>query len=348
MSSLPVRPSPAMAVAMLALMISLGGTAIGGKKAAAPKIPANSITSKHLKKGAVRASDIAANAVTAKAISALAVTTAALGDGVVTTAKLGDGAVTAPKLTEGIVTAGKLADGAVTAPKLANAAITAPKLGAGAVTSEAIATAAVTSNAIGEGAVTSNDLALASVDPATHFSSLIGTVSLATGAVQTTNIAADTPSILARSTVAQEMAGQNSVGTLGTPITFNSETWDTDGLHDNAVQNTRLVATDPGVYHVVAGVSWEADPDGLRQLTLFKNGQPFDSVNTRAVVDADGAALSTQQSIASSIKLATGDYVEVRGFQISAPCSPSFACLTSTLDVLANTATFSMTWQLPG
>jgi hypothetical protein len=52
-------PSPALAVALLALFVALGGTGY-----AALKLPKNSVSSKQLKKGAVKNSDIAANAVT--------------------------------------------------------------------------------------------------------------------------------------------------------------------------------------------------------------------------------------------------------------------------------------------
>lgn len=52
-------PSPALAVAMLALFVALGGTGY-----AALALPKNSVGSKQLRKNAVKNSDIAANAVT--------------------------------------------------------------------------------------------------------------------------------------------------------------------------------------------------------------------------------------------------------------------------------------------
>jgi len=52
-------PSPALAVALLALFVALGGTGY-----AALKLPKNSVGSKQLAKGAVKNSDLAANAVT--------------------------------------------------------------------------------------------------------------------------------------------------------------------------------------------------------------------------------------------------------------------------------------------
>ena len=52
-------PSPALAVALLALFVALGGTGY-----AALKLPKNSVSSKQIRKGAVRNADIASNAVT--------------------------------------------------------------------------------------------------------------------------------------------------------------------------------------------------------------------------------------------------------------------------------------------
>jgi hypothetical protein len=52
-------PSPAMAIALLALFVAIGGTGY-----AALKLPKNSVSSKQIRKGAVKNSDLAANAVT--------------------------------------------------------------------------------------------------------------------------------------------------------------------------------------------------------------------------------------------------------------------------------------------
>jgi hypothetical protein len=90
-------PSPASVIALIALVVALGGTAY------AVKIKRNSVGPKQLKTNAV------------------------------TTKKISDGAVTGPKLANGAVTGGKLADGAVTSAKLGDGAVTGGKLGDGAV-----------------------------------------------------------------------------------------------------------------------------------------------------------------------------------------------------------------------
>jgi hypothetical protein len=77
-----MRPSPAMVVAVVALIAALGGTAFALK-----------IGTKQLKNGAVKTKKLANGAVK----------TNKLGNGAVTTAKLGNGAVTSDKIAAGAV-----------------------------------------------------------------------------------------------------------------------------------------------------------------------------------------------------------------------------------------------------
>jgi hypothetical protein len=77
-----------MVVALVALILSLGGTALAAVKIGTKSLKNSAVTTKKLKNGAV------------------------------TGAKLAEGSVSAAKLAEGAVTTGKLAEGAVSTPKL--------------------------------------------------------------------------------------------------------------------------------------------------------------------------------------------------------------------------------------
>jgi hypothetical protein len=87
------RPSPAMGVAFLALVLAVSGTAVAlpGK---------NLITSDDIKKGAVKNPDIARGAVSSTKLRNGAATNAKLGNGAVSTAKLRNDAVTGEKVNE--------------------------------------------------------------------------------------------------------------------------------------------------------------------------------------------------------------------------------------------------------
>lgn len=78
-----LRPSPAMAVALLALFVSLGGSAY-----AALSLPRNSVGTRQLRRGAVTAAKIHKGAIGPAKIKAGAVTNPKIADGAVTTDKL--------------------------------------------------------------------------------------------------------------------------------------------------------------------------------------------------------------------------------------------------------------------
>ncbi|MBS1887601.1 MAG: hypothetical protein JSU06_10480 [Actinobacteria bacterium] len=82
-------PSPAMVVALVALILALAGTAFAAAKIGTSSLQNSAVTTKKLKNRAV------------------------------TAAKLAEGSVGAAKLAEGSVTTGKLAEGSVSAQKLA-------------------------------------------------------------------------------------------------------------------------------------------------------------------------------------------------------------------------------------
>jgi hypothetical protein len=85
------RPSPALVVSTIALIVALGGTSY-----AAFSLPKNSIGSKQLKNGIVTGSKIANSAVTTSKIKNGAITTRKLGNGAVTARQLNVAGVTVP------------------------------------------------------------------------------------------------------------------------------------------------------------------------------------------------------------------------------------------------------------
>ena len=163
------RPTPAMIVAIVALVFALGGTSY-----AAVVLPAGSVGSKQIKK----------NAVTGAKIKANSVTTVKIKDGAVTTPKLADGAVTTPKLADGSVTTAKLADGAVATAKIANDAVTGDKVLESSLGKVPSAASADNASAVGGYAAAS----LARVGMASNSAS----VSTATATVATVSLTAPT------------------------------------------------------------------------------------------------------------------------------------------------------------
>ncbi|MDX6727749.1 MAG: hypothetical protein QOK49_2554 [Baekduia sp.] len=75
----PLRPSASMVVAFVALLVALGGTSY-----AVVRLPAQSVTAKHLKNGAVTRAKIKANAVDASKVAANSLTGADISEATLT------------------------------------------------------------------------------------------------------------------------------------------------------------------------------------------------------------------------------------------------------------------------
>jgi hypothetical protein len=114
------RRSPAMVVAVLALVAALsGGTAWAAATVGTAQIEDGAVTTRKLADGAVTTRKLADGAVKAKKID----------NGAVGPAKLADAAVTGRALRDRAVTGGKIAPDAVDTTKIADGQVRAPDLG---------------------------------------------------------------------------------------------------------------------------------------------------------------------------------------------------------------------------
>jgi len=99
-----------------------------------------------------------------------------------------------------------------------------------------------------------------------------------------------------------------------TTLAFNTETFDTDTMHDNATNNNRITFTTAGTYLVSAYVQVEANASGRRHLGIRKNG-----AGNRLVVIQTAPSISEGWGNAVSVLLEADatDWVEVRFLQTS-------------------------------
>lgn len=136
------RPSPAMAVALLALAASTTGVGIAAtqidgrtlkdRSVATPKLQIGSVRAAQLGTGAVTTTKLKTGAVTAGKIARGAVTTDALASGTIRADDLGAASVGSPQIADGAVLGAELGTGAVTDAKIANGTVSRAKLGADA------------------------------------------------------------------------------------------------------------------------------------------------------------------------------------------------------------------------
>jgi hypothetical protein len=146
-------PSPAMGVALIALVVSLGGTTYAAVRIGTKQIKNNAVTSPKIRNGQVRSVDLARNSVvTAKIVA-----------GAVTGLQIRDASVGNADLSNDAVSGGKIRGGAVGNSDLANDAVTASKIRANSVGGTELATDAVTGVKIKDGSVAAADIADATI-----------------------------------------------------------------------------------------------------------------------------------------------------------------------------------------
>ena len=122
------RPSPALVISCLALLLALSGSAI------AAGVAKNSVRSAQIVDGTVRTVDIR------------------------------DSAVNAPKIAADAVGAEEIAENAVSSPEVAPDSLTAGDLGVASVTSSEVADQSLTANDLGPDSVGSSEIAANAVD----------------------------------------------------------------------------------------------------------------------------------------------------------------------------------------
>ena len=54
-------------------------------------------------------------------------------------------------------------------------------------------------------------------------------------------------------------------------LAFNVEEYDTDNIHDNAINNSRLTCKTPGKYLLFGSAAWESNPNGQRFIVIKIN-----------------------------------------------------------------------------
>lgn len=122
-----------------------------------------------------------------------------------------------------------------------------------------------------------------------------------------------------------------TIGTASTTVlTFNSERFDTNTLHDTSTNTSRLTAPVTGLYTISGMVTFATNGTGRRQLRITLNG-----TTDLAIAQFPGdATLPVRMNVQTIYHLSATDYVELRVYQdsggnldtvVGAAASPEFA-----------------------
>lgn len=102
-------------------------------------------------------------------------------------------------------------------------------------------------------------------------------------------------------------------------IPLGSETFDSNGLHSNSTNSSRITAQVAGPYYVCGAVRFLSNATGDRKAAIRKNSGGSSSGGTRQVGAIHRAAPGdvTEIPLATIVELGVGDYVELFAFQSS-------------------------------
>lgn len=99
---------------------------------------------------------------------------------------------------------------------------------------------------------------------------------------------------------------QVTLHNVSTALAFDTERWDTDTIHDNALNNSRLTCFTAGKYIIAGNVWWQSNATGRRILKVRLNG--ITNILWQQLMP--GATGGFVQTIATIWELALTDYVE--------------------------------------
>lgn len=101
-----------------------------------------------------------------------------------------------------------------------------------------------------------------------------------------------------------------------TTLAFNSERYDTNTMHDNVTNNSRITFTTAGLYIITANIEFAAGTDYANVVASIRlNGTTFIAgENNGAVTHAASAA---NVSVTTTYKFAAADYVELLASQVN-------------------------------
>lgn len=118
----------------------------------------------------------------------------------------------------------------------------------------------------------------------------------------------DNPSARVYHSVSQSIANSSYVA-----LAFNSETFDTDTIHDTVTNNSRLTAKTPGKYFICGNIRFAGNSVGFRGVTIKLNG-----VDIIADIESPNNGVDFLSLIISSVyNLSVNDYVELLAYQNS-------------------------------
>jgi hypothetical protein len=100
-------------------------------------------------------------------------------------------------------------------------------------------------------------------------------------------------------------------GTTATPLTLDTELYDSDAGHSTVTNTSRFTVQTAGLYHVTGAMTWASNSTATRTITVLLNG----SVVAGSMVQSMPSATNgTTVMTTTDVQAAVGDYIEIGGW----------------------------------
>jgi hypothetical protein len=246
--------------------------------------------------------------------------------------------VGASEVATGAIGSDEVATDAVGTTEIVDAGVTISDLEANSVTGAKVFPSSLTGADILSNSLSSSDIGTDAVGNDEVAPSAVGASEVANGSLGTAEFASSIPAAQVTRTV-----NQGTLNGTFTTLNFNSERYDTAGMHSNSSNFSRLTAPVDGIYLMTAQAEWEENGSGSRILRIMKNGT-CGSCITLARDDRKPNSDPFNQpgvNLSTVASLAAGDFVEADVFQSSGGN-------LSVVRLPERSPEFTMTWLAPG
>lgn len=186
---------------------------------------------------------------------------------------------------------------------LVNGTVNSATFGTPSITGGTLASGVVNNSTIGTQNATGGTLASVTINNST-----IGTPAVTGGTIN--NATLGTPTINAPLCLVNATANQGIGSAVSTLINWDNEVYDTNTMHNNVTNNSRITATTAGLYLISYNIRWDTFATGRRLAYLRRNGTDIaDSVSE--IPNTSGATCT----LTMPFSLVANDYVEVLAYQ---------------------------------
>jgi hypothetical protein len=297
--------------------------------------------------GGLSAADLGPDSVAASEVTDESLGSAELAPNSVASSEVGPDAIGSGEVAPDSLAAADLAPDSVASSEVAANAIGSGEiidfqvgnsdLGANSVDGAKVAFGSLRGTDVAQESLSGNDILNGTISSSDIGTGAVGSSEVANASLGTAEFASSIPAVRVTRTTSQGIADD----TL-TNLNFNSERYDTAGMHSNTSNISRLTAPVTGIYEVTASLTWLSQvgfATGERRFVLRKNGTTEVGFDKRDADTSGNGGVTV--NFTTMLRLVAGDFVEAQVYQDSGDTR-------SVRKLAEHSPEFAMTWLAPG